>query len=446
MGSLRNRILVAASAVLILFLILTSLALERAFRDTAQAAREERLLGQIYLLMAAAEFDDEVLEFSDLSTEPRLQRPGSGLYAAVLGPDGQLLWESASVIGESLDWSNLSLGPGEQRAHRHRNDSDNGYLMKSFGVVWAIGPVPQSLTFAVAEDLAAFNAELTRFRTSLATWLGTMALLLLAALVIVMRWGLDPLRRVAAEISAIEAGNQSRLQGPYPSELQRLTDNLNALLAHERAQQLRLDRALADLAHSLKTPLAVLNATLSDSDTAPQTAAIWRAQFQQIERLIDYQLQRARSGAGAAAGLAAPIAVHQVIERLARVLVKVHRDKSVRVAIECDQRLVFRGPEGDLMEVVGNLLDNAFKWCRAAIRVRVIDERGLRIRIEDDGPGIPAAQRVRLLERGVRADELMPGHGIGLAVAREICTAYGGEVRIASSPLGGALFEARFAR
>ncbi|AGA91876.1 signal transduction histidine kinase [Thioflavicoccus mobilis 8321] len=446
MRSIQARILLGAVFLLLLFLLLTHLALDQAFRDAARTAREERLLGQIYLLMAVAELEDRrVLLPRDL-LEPRLNLPASGLYARVFDADGETIWASASALDASGPPFPVKLNPGAHRAEIQRDQTDRGYLTQEFAVLWAIGEQREVLTFAVAEDLSAFEEELGRFRTSLATWLGAMALFLLAALVAAMRWGLRPLRRVVAEVAAIESGAQAALHGEYPSELHGLTDNLNALLGHQAAQQRRLDHALGDLAHSLKTPLAVLRSGVAETAMPAAARALMTEQLTRMEHLVDYQLQRARSGAGAAAGLAPPVPIRPIVERLVAALMKVYRDKAVAVSVVCDERLVFRGPEGDLMEIVGNLLDNACKWCERHVRIRVLRGSGLAIQVEDDGPGIPPERREALLERGARADELAPGHGIGLAVARELCLAYGGRLRIAHSPLGGALVEARLMR
>ncbi len=158
-------------------------------------------------------------------------------------------------------------------------------------------------------------------------------------------------------------------------------------------------------------------------------------------KIVEYQLQRARAGGQQAATLTPPIAVRRVAERLAASLTKVYRDKAVTVALEIDATVHFHGIEGDLFEMLGNLLENAFKWCGHRIRVSSESSQwALTLMVEDDGPGIPPDQVTRLLERGARADEATPGHGIGLAVVREICEAYGGDIRIERSPLGGARF------
>jgi two-component system sensor histidine kinase PhoQ len=247
------------------------------------------------------------------------------------------------------------------------------------------------------------------------------------------------LRRVAAEVSAVESGRQARIGGVYPSELRALTDNLNALLAHEHARQQRLDHALGDLAHSLKTPLAIMHGAVQPCGADADGRALLQEQLARVGEIVEYQLQRARVGAGSVGQLGPSVPVRRTVERMLSSLVKVYQDKRVETELVVDQDLVFRGTEADLMELLGNLLDNAFKWCRTRVQVSARGASGaLRLQIDDDGPGVDAGAAGRLLQRGARADESAPGHGIGLAVVQEICTAYGGSIEIQRAPLGGA--------
>ncbi|MCW8971936.1 MAG: ATP-binding protein, partial [Gammaproteobacteria bacterium] len=240
------------------------------------------------------------------------------------------------------------------------------------------------------------------------------------------------LRTVAGEVRAIESGEQESLQRDYPSEIRRLTDNINTLLHHERAQQSRYKNALADLAHSMKTPLAVLRG-LNESERSP----LIDEQVARMDDIVQYQLQRAATAGRSA--LAVPVAVTPLVERLLATLEKVHRDKAIKVESQLDADAHFRGDEGDLMELFGNLLDNAWKWATGGIWLKVENgEQTLLITVEDDGPGIAAEQAQPVLARGVRLDEAAPGHGIGLPMVLDIIEAYEGQLAIERSAHGGA--------
>lgn len=439
MRSLKTRITVSAGIVLAVFIGLSAFALEKAFRDSARSAREERLLAQIYLLMAAAEVDaDGVLRISERSAEPRLDMTDSGLYASIVDGNGALIWQSRSGLSIDLPAA-MALPAGEQSFARAER-GDQRYLVKAYGINWRTSTASYPFTFSVLEDASAYDTELNVYRRSLWTWLGAMAVLLLLSQWITLRWGLSPLRHVSDELNRLEAGKQQTIAGNYPSEVQRLTDNLNAVLSHERNQQQRYRDALADLAHSLKTPLALVRTTAREANQ-PAASRI-EQQVDQMDRIIGYQLQRA--AASGRSSLATPVALRPNVLRMVAALNKVYPDKALRIDVEIDENLRFRGDEGDLTEMLGNLLDNACKWCRQRVRVSARGADGeLSLQVEDDGPGIQDADAVRVFERGARADESVPGHGIGLAVVREIVAAYGGTARIGKSALGGALLELR---
>ncbi|MGH8453470.1 MAG: ATP-binding protein, partial [Nevskiales bacterium] len=252
---------------------------------------------------------------------------------------------------------------------------------------------------------------------------------------LVLHWGLSPLRRLVAELRAIEAGSQSDITGEFPDEIQPLTSGLNAMLRNERQQQTRYRHALDDLAHSLKTPLAVLT---GEADRAGLPAGLQtrlREQLGRMRQIVDYQLKRAAAAGGRR--LSAPLPVRPLVEKICNALAKVYRDKNIRYEIDLPPRHGWRMDEGDLMEMLGNLLDNASKWCRGAVRVRVsADAWQYCLLIEDDGPGFPENANT-LLKRGVRADNQTEGQGIGMAVVAEILQAYEGEIRLERSDMGG---------
>jgi two-component system sensor histidine kinase PhoQ len=439
MMSLTRRMILSASLVLAVFMALTALGLERAFYESARSARQERLLGQLYLLIAAAEVDGQGrLSLPDALSEARFSLPGSGLYAVVADQDGSLLWRSPSALNIAAPFL-ARLAPGEKRF-----EAGTGFFVQSLGVKWAVGRDHYAFTFSVSEDRAEFNAQIGRYRQSLWAWLAGLAALLLLAQATVLRWGLRPLRGVAGELNAIESGRQESLQGVYPEEIQRLTDNLNSLLQHEREQRQRYRNALADLAHSLKTPLAVMRGALGGD--AAQLPATVEEQVARMDGIVAYQLQRAATASQRPLH-AQPIALLPLAQKIIAALRKVHRDKPVQVEIAWGSDLQLPGDAGDWMELLGNLLENAFKWCAGRIALGVLEAPGrCELTIEDDGTGIDPAQVERVLQRGVRADEAVPGHGIGLAVVRDIVAAYQGKIEIGRGRLGGAAIRLIFPR
>ncbi len=432
MTSLTARVSLTAAGVLAVCVALIAVVLDQAFRDSAEAAVRERLFAQLYLVMADAELDDQgQVSMPQQLDEARLMLPGSGLYAQIRDADGGVLWRSPSALGLQLTAPSRAGVELFQRTVIEARE----YFVASLRVTWETGTGARPLRFAAYEDLQNFETQLGEYRRSLWTWLGGMAVLLLLGQVAALAWGLRPVRQAAAELKAIESGRQQRLQHAYPRELQGLTDNINALLAHEHAQQQRYRNALADLAHSLKTPLAVLrNLDL----TAAPAAATLDEQVGRMDEIVQHQLGRAATAGRSALANAQPVA--PVIERLLASLHKVHRDKGVQVVAQVAPEAGFRGDPGDLMELLGNLLDNAFIWCRRQVRIEAsVAHRSLHLSIADDGPGIPPEQVERVLQRGGRLDEAVPGHGIGLAMVRDLIASYDGELQIGRSPLGGAL-------
>jgi len=440
-ASLAGRVAASAAAVLTLFMALTAYGLDRAFSDSARAARQELLLSQVYVLLAAADVDGRgQLSWPGGLPDARLESPGAGLYAAVVGADGQLIWQSPSTLTRVLPGLR-PLPPGQSR-FEHLNDSAGDPLfLQRLGIRWTSGGSSHPFTFVLAEDLRAYDAQLQAYRHSLWGWLGVTSALLLLAQAAVLRWGLQPLSRVADALKRLQSGQAARLDGPYPREIQGLADNLNRVLEHERRQQARHRDALADLAHSLKTPLALMRAELRDTAATSAMRTRLDEQVERMDRAVTYHLQRAASAGGAA--MAPPHLLQRTVDRLIGALRKVHADKGVQVHLALTEGLQVVVDEGDLTELLGNVLDNAFKWsaARVAVSAQAHPPDTLILVVDDDGPGFDKAVGRRVLERGVRADERIPGHGIGLAVVRDIVENQGGRVTLARSPLGGARVE-----
>jgi len=448
MRSLSARLLLAVSLLLLVFFGLTIFLLNLTFRDAAERATRDRLEVQLIVLLAAAEVDENgALAMPETLPEARFSNPESGLYGEIATPDGERLWRSPSLVGRSLRPIALPE-PGRTQFERTTTSDAEPVFAIAMLVDFQLNDAKTTpLVFTVAESLAPFLEEVGHFRSQLFGWFAVLTVVLLAAQAMLMRVVLRPLRRVEREIGEIEEGARSELGCGYPAELHGVTENLNALIAGERARLERYRNTLGNLAHSLKTPLAVMRSSLERGDPDAETL---RPQVERMSDIVGYQLQRAAAWGGGATLGRAPIEVARVIRSIVEALQKVYVDKHVVVTEQVAPGARFFGEEGDLMELTGNLLDNAFKWCRGRVVVRVAPltsagqrRAGLWLTVEDDGPGIDEAQRERVLERGVRADERTPGHGIGLAVVHDIVRLHGGELSITRSELGGARIELR---
>lgn len=444
--ALTTRLLIAASVVLIAFLGLTGLALDRAFRDSALSAVRDRLQAHVYMLLGAASVDPEQGLIMPLALpEARLLVPDSGLYALISDHEGDILWRSESLLGLRLLPLPAPPGDGATRFESHRTRDNQELLLNGFTVIWETSPDQyRRYTFWVAESARYFAREVESFRLSLWLWLLGAAGMLLIVQVLVVRWTLRPLRQVAREIRDIETGHRELLSGQYPQELQPLTHNLNQLVREGRAQLERYRNALGDLAHSLKTPLAVLRSVTEKPVPTEELRSLLQTQLERMNQTVDYQLQRA--AASGRATLRAPLHVAVTARKVRDSLLKVYADKPLDFTLKAEPALRFQGDEGDLLEILGNLADNACKWADQQLSLSLWGDASgatLVILIEDDGPGIPVDQRQRLLGRGQRGDPQTPGHGIGLAVVRNLVEeVYHGRLLIDDSALGGARIRA----
>jgi len=455
--SIQNRLLSGFSLLLALFLGLTGIVLDRAFRDSIEAGAAEQLQLQIYVLLSA--IDEENGEFFLLEDlrEARFGQLGSGLYGFVSNREQGELWRSSSALDLRLEDPGIlrmNVPVGENVFTRTRSEDGDELFLVSYGILWEDGV--SEYNFSVLETAVPYYSEIAEFRTSLWSWLGGVAILLLVLQVVFLRWGLSPLHRMARDLKAIESGTREELRGDYPRELRGVTDNFNLLIKTERKQQARYRTTLGDLAHSLKTPLAVITGVTEklsgeksnglSPDTVTQIETV-EEQLERMNQIISYQLQRAVQTNGANA-LSRQVRVQPIIDKIVKALDKVYAEKSMHCEKSVDPDAIFFGDERDLMEVTGNVLDNAFKYGHRRIRVGVTvvtaRRQQLSIVIEDDGPGIDDQKRQFVLQRGARADTLVQGQGIGLAVVTDIVASYGGLIDVDRSDLGGARIQIVF--
>lgn len=432
--SLRARLLISTAIILFAFVGLGGLALEKAFESALLQAQQDKLEGLIYALLGAASTtpEGELTIALDAVPDRRLREPLSGLQAALFNELGIMVWSSS----QSLDVPPpppLKIG---QWSFQRLREPDAFRL--SFGLRWIDSErnEPRLYTVSVIDDTSAFDRQLVIFRRTLWAWLGGTVVALVAILLLILRWSLAPLRRLGRELHMIESGLQGEIEGSYPDELKPLTRDLNAMIINERSQQTRYRNALGDLAHTLKTPLAVLRGVSSEPDIPAAQRRQLQEQLSRMQHIVDHQLRRA-----AAAGsrtLTEPVALKPLVDKLMAALGKVYAARSIRFSNALDPQLRLRADQGDLYELLGNLLDNAAKYGHQQVRVSArLEKNFCRLDFDDDGPGFPDEPE-KLLERGARADTRQPGQGLGLAAVNEIVQAYGGRLLLERSPLGGA--------
>ncbi len=437
MRSLQARLVLSASVTLLAFFGLSALALDAAFRNSTFAAAQERLQAQVYMLLGVTDVDaSSRLIVPEALPESRLGAPLSGLYAGITDRKGEILWQSRSLLGRVAPVITHTSAPGEPQFHDDLESTD--LLVLSFAVDWEYA-VDQykRLIFWVAEDRRAVEVQITRFRRTLGLGLIGASLLLVLVQGGILRWSLRPLRHARQQVDAIRRGERSELQGPFPRELQPLAVAMNELLVQRQQRLERYRNALGDLAHSLKTPLAVLDGALNH-DNGEDLRHTLREQIGRMNRTVDYQLQRAAASGHGSLGSAVMLA--PLVDKVLAALGKVYRDKGLRIEADVPRSVVVTGDEGDWYEIIGNLADNACKWASSGVDVRAsVREGRLSVEVIDDGPGVSPEHRRRILERGARASAEVAGHGIGLAVVRDLVEDnYGGRLEITTSDKGGA--------
>jgi two-component system sensor histidine kinase PhoQ len=417
--------------------------LDRAFYDSAEAALRDRLQGYLYAIIAGSDINSRgMMSFPEALAEPRFATPDSGLYAEISSHDGKQTWRSPSSVGLDIPYPE-NLPRGITRFEEVITPSGMRLFSYSSGLSWVVRRREVGFTFSVSESMESFYRQIASFRRSLWGWLGGVTVLLLAVQGTILRWGLAPLRRLAENVRAIEQGKATHLEGRYPGELRGLSNNLNALIRSEREHLDRYRKTLADLAHSVKTPLAVLQGEVENPRSIEALRTTLAEQVDRIRQLVDYQLQKA--AASGRMTLAAPISVAETVQRIVASLGKAYAERNVVCKVDVAPEILFPGDKGDLLELIGNLAENAFKYCNTQVHISAAVQSGkdrsrtLRIVLDDDGPGIPDDMVRAVLQRGVRADETVKGHGIGLAVVKDIVDLYEGKLLIsASERLGGA--------
>ena len=445
-NSLTFRLIAGAAIWTVLGLVVGGLVLSGVFRSVVESSFDAQLTFDLDGLIAAAESDVENhVALEGRYSDPRFERIFSGWYwqirpaqptgANVQPQTSRSLWDQTLTPRDLVRGDNNTLwgyanGPDQQQLR---------VLMRRIALPSVSedgSQQTQLFEFVAAGDLAETEADVARFNRTLFWSMVVFSLGLIAAMLIQVRVGLMPLRRVSEALGRIREGRARRLEGEFPSEIAPLAGELNGLIAHSSEVVGRARSHVANLAHFLKTPLTVL-ANEAAASSGPLADTVSR-QVTSMRRQVDHYLARARA-AGALDVLGSRTEVAPVLNDLARVIKRMHPEKEIAIQVNVPPNLAFRGEREDLEEMAGNLVDNACKWAHGRITVdaAAVDGALFSLRVGDDGPGLQPEERSRAMERGERLDESVPGTGLGLAIVRDIAKLYGGNFALDESPMGG---------
>ncbi|MDH0305295.1 MULTISPECIES: ATP-binding protein [unclassified Pseudomonas] len=440
--SLRVRLMLAAALLALLFMLALLPALQKAFSLALQESIEQRLASDVTTLISAARVERGQLQMPALLPDERYNLPYTGLLGYIFDRQGKLVWQSRATRNRNINYHPRYDGRGNEFARIHQDDGEEFFVYDV--EVKLLGGKSAAFSIVALQPVREYQDTLNGLREKLYFGFGAALLALMVLLWAGLTWGLRSLRRLSSELDDVESGARDGLSREHPRELLRLTGSLNRLLRSEREQRQRYRDSLDDLAHSLKTPLAVLQGVGESMEQGDrEQARVLQSQIERMSQQIDYQLQRAslrKSG----------LVRHQVelkplLDSLCSTLAKVYRDKRVEVSLDIPARARVPMEQGALLELLGNLLENAYRLCLGRVRVSLHQAPGLlELCVEDDGPGVPPDQRERILERGERLDRQHPGQGIGLAVVKDIIDSYDAELSLGDSPLGGAAFRIAF--
>lgn len=414
--------------------------LSNAFEQQLNLSIKNELKAYSYSIFTVAEVEDKQLLMPDILLENQFNVSQSGLYALITPlhinkkqqQKTEPLWQSQSLLTMTLP-NNLPSPDVGKTAFSQISLQNNSHLLYSFSVSFSDKGQDFEVTLHLIKDQQEFLIALNDFKQKLWIWLFVLMIVFVFVQIIWLLWTLKPLTVLTHELEKIEKGHKKNLDADYPLELRQVTQQLNTLLATEENQRKRYRNALSDLAHSLKNPLAVLQSNVGISSNATE-------QLQLINQIIEHQLKRAQSAGESSWYLG--VQVNQVVHKLISTLSKIYQDKNLSFIVEVDPNAIFKGDEADLMEILGNILDNACKAAqfKVVLNVIVVDKK-LIIEIADDGQGIEKSQQALILSRGGRADTYQAGHGIGLAIVNDLVSSYQGQLTISnSSILSGAAF------
>ena len=444
-NSLAFRLIAAASVVSVVLLIAAGILLSSLFTAAVERSLDARLQAVMDGLLASVELEQQVPKINNVLADTRFEIPLAGWYWQISSLDGDPARQvaSASLLDERLPLTQFMIPdrrPGLRMSGYLKDQSGN--TLRVIEQRFTLFGSKEQYSFLVAGNFDELQTEVSAFNTTLIAVLGLLGLGLVAAILLQVRYGLRPLSDLQGELAEIREGEQERIAGRYPDEIQTVTDELNLLLKSNTEVIERARTQVGNLAHALKTPLSVLTNEAGIHGGSLGTKVSEQASVMRDQ--VSMYLDRARRAARAKT-IGSATDAGDVVQSIVRTLERIHVDRKVSVETSYNANVWFRGERQDLEEMVGNLLDNAFKWTNGKIAVCVrpsaspIDNRiaWIDVCVEDNGPGLPDGGAVLAMERGKRLDETKPGSGLGLSIVSETASMYGGKLSLDKSDLGG---------
>tara|TARA_R110000868_G_scaffold322583_3_gene583541 strand:+ start:3007 stop:4386 length:1380 start_codon:yes stop_codon:yes gene_type:complete len=442
--SLAFRLFAGAAAWAFALLLVGAIALTTLYQRSVIQTLDDRLTSIVGALVAAAETDASgEVALARRPSDPAYGLVFSGRYWQIVdsGQEGEdsILLVSRSLWDETLAASTglrnrARAAPGQIVTGRAKGPDGEPLRVVAQGVL--LPDRSDIVIMMAAEDRRPADRDVRNFALTSAVMFIGFAAAIAAGVFFQVRLGLAPVLRMRDSVAEVREGLRERVEGQFPSELQPLADELNAMLDHSRELVERSRTHVGNLAHALKTPIAVL--TNEAREAGGEFGGLVSRQTAVMTEQVDHHLRRARAAAHAKA-IGARTELAATVGDLARTLTKIYSRRGVVIETDLPEAVFFRGERQDLEEMAGNLMDNACKWANGRVRVsgRALAERSLEILIEDDGPGLDEAGCEAALQRGVRLDEQAPGSGLGLAIVSDLARAYDGEVHLSRSSLGG---------
>jgi signal transduction histidine kinase len=431
MRSIQSRLGLGLAVSLVAVFVLQWLVVSVSLQRLSEAGLSAHIEHDIDNLLAGLSFDGAGrLHLAPERVDQIYLLPFSGSYFRIAS--GAQIIRSRSLWDQDLPAATVT--PGQTASQRQTGPQEQPLLV----ITRAFELRGRRIDISVARDLTPLADDIRRFRDRYALVSGAALVLLLALQGLLVRQGLRPLRRTRAELQQLERGEIGELSESVPDELRPLVHELNQLLATVKQRLRRSRQALGNLAHALKTPLTRIAQLASHPalQGAPEVQQPLRAQTEIIRRFIERELGRARLAGSAQPGQRFDAA--REIPALTETLAAIYREKNLAMDIRLARDVQFVADREDMLELLGNLLDNACRWARHKVRLTVATGAGSTITVEDDGPGASPEDLPRLTGRGTRLDEEVGGHGLGLAIARDIAESYGGTLTLGRSPdLGG---------